>query len=84
MVEIAQEELLKAEKERNNKQRRIIELTNALSAPTSDIGDYKAIKCLTAAALGKEMPYDLAELEAKRQAARDEINAIQAELANDE
>ena len=66
--------------ERQEKQQRITELQWDLTSFTSDIGDYKVIKCLTAAALGKEMPYDLAAIEKKRQEVRDEINKLQAEL----
>lgn len=87
MAKTKQEQAYEAEMEkqkaRAEKEARIISLTAALTSPTSEIGDYKAIKCLTAKALGENMPYDLAELEKKRQAARDEINAIQAELAKE-
>lgn len=62
------------------KQQRITDLQWDLTSFVSDIGDYKVIKCLTAKALGEEMPYDLAELEERRQAVRDEINKLQQEL----
>ena len=44
-------------------------------------GDYKVIKCAEAQSIGAEMPYDAAALHAERQAMRDRINAIDAELA---
>ena len=41
--------------------------------------DYKVIKCSECQLLGKEMPYDVAELHAERQAIRDEINELEQE-----
>ena len=37
-------------------------------------GDYKIIKCTEAQLMGEEMPYNVAELVAERNAMRDEIN----------
>ena len=39
--------------------------------------DYQIIKCSECQLLGKDMPYDVAELHAQRQAIRDEINALE-------
>lgn len=50
----------------------IAELKAKLSAT-----DYKVIKCSECQLLGQEMPYDVAELHAERQAIRDEINALE-------
>lgn len=39
--------------------------------------DYKVIKCSECQLLGMEMPYDVAELHAERQAIRDQINQLE-------
>ena len=39
--------------------------------------DYKVIKCAECQLLGQDMPYDVAELHAERQAIRDEINKLE-------
>ena len=39
--------------------------------------DYKIIKCSECYLLGQDMPYDVAELHAQRQAIRDAINALE-------
>ena len=39
--------------------------------------DYKVIKCSECQLMGKEMPYDVAELHAQRQALRDKINELE-------
>ncbi len=59
---------------------RIGELVSSLSAASSGIGDWKVIKCYEAKLLGEELPYDIDELMAKRQKARDEINELQQQL----
>ena len=56
-------------------------LKNKLSADSSDIGDWKIDKILEYRAVGKEDPYDMQELAAQRQAVRDQINELQAQLA---
>ena len=56
-------------------------LMSSLSANTSPIGDWKVVKIYEARMGGKADPYDFEELTTQRQAARDRINAIQAELA---
>ena len=71
------------EKQKNiqENQQEIINLTNDLTSPVSTIGDYKIIKCYEAALLGKkDMPYDVNGLVEQRQAVRDKINALQAEV----
>ena len=50
----------------------IAELKKQLSAT-----DYKVIKCSECQLLGEEMPYDVAELHAERQAIRDKINQLE-------
>ena len=66
---------------RNALRAELAELMSGLSANTSPIGDWKVIKVYEARMLGKEDPYDMEELAAKRQAARDRINEIQEELS---
>lgn len=63
---------------------RIRELVSKLDAPTSDIGDWKVVKCYEAKLLDKELPYNLETLMNERQAVRDEINRLQAELLKPE
>lgn len=63
---------------RHDKEQKICALKARLSAT-----DYKAIKCLTAKALGEDAPYDLAEVEADRQKCRDEIDALRKELGEE-
>lgn len=77
------EEIEQARQEQDHKRQRMIDLTWKLTSPTSELGDYKAIKCVTAFALGKTMPYDLEELEKKRQEVRDEIDALRKELGEE-
>ena len=60
----------------------IINLQASLSATTSDIGDWKVIKCHEAALQKIEPPYDIDELMTKRQAVRDKINKLQDELSS--
>lgn len=61
--------------------REITELVCALSSPSSDIGDWKINKIYEYRMTDQADPYDFNELVAKRQAARDRINELQAELA---
>ena len=73
---------LEAERmERDRKESEIRSLVSRLDAPTSDIGDWKVVKIYEARLKGEADPYDYDELSAKRQAVRDRINEIQAELA---
>ena len=53
-----------------------MELESQLSS-----GDYKIIKCAEAYAVGETLPYDAAKLHTDRQAKRNRINAIEAEIA---
>ena len=55
-------------------QEQIAELKAQLSAT-----DYKVIKCSECQLAGEEMPYDVAELHAERQAIRDQINKLEQE-----
>ena len=54
------------------KQQRIAELKAELSST-----DYKIIKCSECSLTGIDLPYDIAELHAQRQAWRDEINELE-------
>lgn len=54
------------------KQRRIAELKAELNST-----DYKIIKCSECSLAGAELPYDIVELHAQRQAIRDEINELE-------
>lgn len=53
---------------------KIQELKAKLSAT-----DYKVIKCAECQLLGEELPYDVVELHAERQAIRDQINRLEQE-----
>lgn len=55
-------------------------LVSRLEAPTSDIGDWKIVKCYEASLVGNPMPYDLYDLTQKRQDVRDRINELQDKL----
>ena len=68
------------ETERDAIESHIRTLTSKLDAPTSDIGDWKIIKIYEARLGGESDPYNYEELKAARQAVRDEINALQAQL----
>lgn len=46
--------------------------------------DYKIIKCAEYTAAGRELPYDIEELNAARDALRAEINALEAQAASNE
>lgn len=70
--------------ERRAKESKIYCLMADLSSPASAIGDWKVSKCYEYALLGEESPYDISDLHAKRQEARDQINALRAELAADD
>ena len=66
--------------ERDAIESQIRTLISRLDAPTSDIGDWKVIKIYEARLRGESDPYNYEELDAARQAVRDEINALQAQL----
>lgn len=44
------------------------------------VSDYKVIKCSECQLTGEEMPYDVVELHAERQALRDQINQLEQKL----
>lgn len=69
------------ETERDVIESQIRTLTSKLDAPTSDIGDWKIIKIYEARLGGENDPYNYEELKAARQAVRNEINEMQAQLA---
>ena len=70
----------KTEIDRERIESEIRTLQSKLDAPTSDIGDWKIIKIYEARLSGEIDPYNYEELKTARQAARDKINELQAEL----
>lgn len=62
-------------------EQKIRDLKTKLSCQESDIGDWKIAKCIEYSTLGMESPYDLQELHKQRQVIRDEIGALEEELA---
>ena len=70
----------KTEIDRERIESEIRTLQSKLDAPTSDIGDWKIIKIYEARLSGESDPYNFDELKAARQAVRDEINELQAQL----
>ena len=70
----------KTEIDRERIESEIRTLQSKLDAPTSDIGDWKIIKIYEARLSGESDPYNYEELKAARQAVRDEINELQAQL----
>lgn len=70
----------KTEIDRERIESEIRTLQSKLDALTSDIGDWKIIKIYEARLSGESDPYDYEELKAARQAVRDEINELQAQL----
>lgn len=75
---------LTPEEKRAQKVQEICNLTQDLISPVSPIGDWKIAKIQEYTLSGLESPYDIADLHAKRQAVRDKINALQAELDAEE
>ena len=75
--------LLKEDTEmsRNEIEQKIRDLKTKLSCQESEIGDWKIAKCIEYSTLGMEPPYDLQELHRQRQLVRDEIGALEEELA---
>ena len=61
-----------------NREKSIPEKIRELKAQLSAT-DYKVIKCSECQLLGQDMPYDVAELHAERQAIRDRINELEKE-----
>ena len=70
----------KTEIDRERIESEIRTLQSKLDAPTSDIGDWKIIKIYEARLSGESDPYNYEGLKAARQAVRDKINELQAEL----
>ena len=70
----------KTEIDRERIESEIRTLQSKLDAPTSDIGDWKIIKIYEARLSGESDPYNFEELKAARQAVRDKINELQAQL----
>ena len=70
----------KTEIDRERIESEIRTLQSRLDAPTSDIGDWKNIKIYEARLSGESDPYNYEELKAARQAVRDKINELQAQL----
>lgn len=52
----------------------------ALKATLAE-SDYQVIKCYEAKMVGDTLPYDIDKLHAERQAIRDKINALEADLS---
>lgn len=81
MAKKAQEAETDRSAERDAIESRIRTLVSKLDAPTSDIGDWKVIKIYEARLRGEADPYNFEELDAARQSVRNEINELQARLA---
>lgn len=64
----------------NEIQQKIADCRWKLSDSASPIGDWKIAKCYEYALMGLPAPYDMTELNAKRQAVRDEINELEEKL----
>ena len=62
------------------KQQEICNLKAGLSSAYSEIGDWKIAKTYESRMNNETDPYDFAALTKARQAARDKINALQAEI----
>lgn len=67
--------------ERRKLEQQIINLKSSLESRESDIGDWKIAKAQEYILAGIECPYDIADLHAKRQAVRDEINRLRELIA---
>lgn len=61
--------------EQEEYEKEIVQLKAELSAT-----DYQVIKCSEASLLGEELPYNVSELHATRQALRDRINQLESKL----
>ena len=69
----------------NNNERELLEselreLRSSLEANTSEIGDWKIVKAMEYKLSGEDIPYDIDELNEKRQIVRKRINEIQSIL----
>lgn len=52
-----------------------------LTSVSSSIGDWKIVKCMECQLIGAEFPYDINELRKSRQEIRDNINALERQIA---
>ena len=64
----------------NEIQQKIADCRWQLSDSASPIGDWKIAKCYEFSLMGLPAPYAMTELNAKRQAVRDEINELEEKL----
>ena len=69
------------ETERGNLEAELRVLQSRLDATTSEVGDWKIVKCYEAALIGEPAPYDIEALHTERQQIRDRINEIEALLS---
>lgn len=67
-------------KEQQRKMGQMYALIQELTSPASPIGDWKIAKMQEYLAAGLATPYEIADLYAQRQAVRDAINELKAEL----
>ena len=69
-------------KEKMTEQERIANINAQINNLKEQLAstDYKIIKCTECSMVGEEMPYDVNELHAERQAIRDEINLLEYTL----
>lgn len=67
--------------QRESYEQEIRNLQCDLSSPVSPIGDWKLAKAQEYALFKREIPYDMNEYHAKREAVRERINALQALLS---
>lgn len=67
-------------KEQQRKMGQMYALIQELTSPASPIGDWKIAKMQEYLAAGLATPYEIADLYAQRQAVRDAINKLKAEL----
>lgn len=61
-------------------EQQVRDIKAALSSCDSDIGDWKVTKSIEYQLAGKEVPYDMVELDRNRQSARDQIDALNEEI----
>jgi len=80
MAEKTYEDIEKEMQERHRKEQEVIDLRLKLSSQYSDLGDWKISKIQEARLLGNPDPYDIDDLHEKRQAIREQIEALQKEL----
>lgn len=64
----------------NEIQQKIANYRWQLSDSASPIGDWKIAKCYEFSLMGLAAPYDMTELNTKRQTIRDEINELEEKL----